>query len=334
MDIREIFKVFEEVALPASASPWDRCGVQVAGTLAETKTIALALDPTPDTIARALEKGAGCILTHHPLALHPRFLNAVDDYHRVASLLLGAKAWLYATHTSLDANPEGPAGWLARELGMDDVDILEPTLTIRPMAVLFDLSGGDPAALVALEAMDGVLDVSQDDSGEVMLVCRSNVWTSLRGRIGDLLGFSPVFMMAELSLPDHVYGLGFVGDLPQPMTWDAFSARLSSAVRRDFWTLAGTSPSLVQRVAYCTGSGSSLVSQAFAQGADVYITGEVKHHDAIAAPGCIIDVGHFCLEEEMMRRFAADLREHPALSSVTIEFLDGTDPQRVFTPAG
>lgn len=37
------------------------------------------------------------------------------------------------------------------------------------------------------------------------------------------------------------------------------------------------------KLALCAGSGGDLVGEALAQGADVFLTGEMRHHDALAA---------------------------------------------------
>ena len=105
---------------------------------------------------------------------------------------------------------------------------------------------------------------------------------------------------------------------------------LSGIVNREFWTVSGTTPQLVKKVAYCTGSGSDFAEKAFKLGADVYITGDVKYHSALDTTGCIIDVGHFSLEEEMMRQFALQLVDE--LSDIEIFFLPAQDPMRLVGP--
>ncbi|MDE5879325.1 MAG: Nif3-like dinuclear metal center hexameric protein, partial [Desulfovibrio sp.] len=67
-------------------------------------------------------------------------------------------------------------------------------------------------------------------------------------------------------------------------------------------TACGPVPERVERVAYCTGSGSSLWREALASGAQLFITGDVKYHTALETRIAILDVGHHSLEEEMMRR--------------------------------
>ena len=52
----------------------------------------------------------------------------------------------------------------------------------------------------------------------------------------------------------------------------------------------------IRRVALCAGSGGSFLPQVFAAGADAYITGDVKHNQAVDAANAgltLIDAGHY-----------------------------------------
>ncbi len=122
-------------------------------------------------------------------------------------------------------------------------------------------------------------------------------------------------------------GLGMVGTLKTPLVWDDFIARMQSLVPLDTATLCGPRPSMIHKIGYCTGSGSSLASRAFAKGADIFITGDVKYHAALDTTGPILDVGHFCLEEEMMKRLASQIQARLG-DEITVHFLPSTDPLR------
>lgn len=123
------------------------------------------------------------------------------------------------------------------------------------------------------------------------------------------------------------YGIGFVGELKKPLAWSDFIALLANFVSLDTATLCGSQPSMIHHVGYCTGSGSSLAPRAFAQGADIFITGDVKYHTALDTLGPILDVGHFSLEEEMIRRFALQLQAD-LTGQVDVIFLPSSDPLR------
>ncbi|MGJ3523468.1 Nif3-like dinuclear metal center hexameric protein [Nitratidesulfovibrio sp. D1] len=325
----EIINIIEKTAVPASAAQWDRSGMQVAGHDAEATALAVCLDPTPAAVAAALDLGADVILSHHPLVMTPRALDTLDDHHAVASAVLARGAWLYAAHTSLDANPEGPVGWLARELSLASPVVLEPTLRQERVTRCIVAAGAPSPRWVSLP---GVLACRVLGSAAV-LSCEAAAWPAIRAAIVSEApkDAAPAFLPAEPELPAQVFGFGLVGDLPEPIEFPAFARRLHELSGRAHCHVSGPVPTMVRRVGYCTGSGSSLADAAFALGADVFVTGDVKYHTALEARGCLLDVGHFALEEEMMRRFADGLRA--ALPGLPVHFLPSSDPLRLHLPA-
>ena len=119
--------------------------------------------------------------------------------------------------------------------------------------------------------------------------------------------------------PDAKEGLGRFGSLPEAMTLDAFAVHVKSVLGLDGVRVTGTRKR-VSTVALCTGSGASLIGDAMVSGADVYVTGDMKHHeamDAIAEGACIIDAGHWGTERIVVELL--ETRLMPALSQAGIE---------------
>ena len=282
MKVFDIIKIIENTAPPGIAAAWDASGVQVAAFRPEIAHLAVMLDPCPAAMRRAIDAGADFILAHHPLAMKPRFPNVPDSYFSALSLLISNNVWLYSAHTSLDANPRGPAFWLAHALGLRDLALLEPLPEFRADV-------GRPA--------------QNADAGRPA--------QSAGGRAADA---------------PSGYGFGFTGALPEPLAYDDFCARLAACLGKADWQACGPRPRRVSRLACCPGSGGGLVPDALCAGADVFITGDVKYHAALDARDSglrVLDVGHFVLEEEMMRRFADRLA---AELPVPVRFFAGSDP--------
>lgn len=262
MQFQELIGIIEDIAPLANAASWDTSGLQVAARRSEVTRLAVCLDPTPASVTHALQAQAHCVLSHHPLALKPTLPKRLDAYHETLRLLFQANVPLYAAHTSLDTNSNGPAAWLAEELQLRHRRVLEP--------------------LVAAPAADG-----------------------------------------HAPLPP---GYGLVGELPTPLRVRDIAACIAQHVPLPYATVCGTEPSSVSRLAYCTGSGASLLEAAQKAGAEVFITGDVKYHTALAADICLLDVGHHSLEEEMMRRMQVLLQQR--LPGVEVIFLPSSPPLR------
>jgi dinuclear metal center YbgI/SA1388 family protein len=338
MQIRELIAAVERTADPRRAASWDRSGVQIAGTLAACDRLAVALDPLPDTIEAALGWGAQCILTHHPLTLSPRLPDRVDDYHRVLAAVLGRGAWLYAAHTSLDVVTDGPAGWLADALELSDRRILEPAGTVPHLQARWQTLGNAAAGRAALAALPHRPGITALALGPDVLEAVFS--PAARGLVEQTLATAcpeaALLSLAEVLSPATPYGYGLVGALPGPLPFPELEKRLGGLLSRPFFTLAGDVPRQVAVLAYCPGSGADMAGRAFAAGADVYLTGDLKYHQALAVPRgrLVLDVGHFALEEAMMRRFAADLAATFGDTGPFVRYFSGNDPFSAHFPDG
>jgi len=160
------------------------------------------------------------------------------------------------------------------------------------------------------------------------VVCDETTWNAVADKIEFALNQRPLFYLRSLTAPRSDIGFGEVGDLPEPLAWNDFMGKVDGLVKRDALIISGPQPETVRRVAYCGGSGSSLIGHAASARADVFITGDMKYHPAVEAAICVIDAGHFSLEEEMMRRFGAELDKE--LDTVNVRFVEGVDPFRVY----
>lgn len=105
-------------------------------------------------------------------------------------------------------------------------------------------------------------------------------------------------------------GFGLVGNLPRPMGCEEFIAY----VKRQFSLKAmRTSKPIdipIERVAVCSGSGGSLVSDALASGAQAYICGDLTYHQFFAEKDFILlDIGHFESEIDIVDKLFSLLRE-------------------------
>ncbi len=72
----------------------------------------------------------------------------------------------------------------------------------------------------------------------------------------------------------------------------------------------------VEKVGLCTGAGAEFIPSAKAAGCDLFVTGDVKYHDARLARDLdlnVLDLGHFGSEKIFVNNMSAYLREHTSL---------------------
>lgn len=49
----------------------------------------------------------------------------------------------------------------------------------------------------------------------------------------------------------------------------------------------------LEKIAFCAGSGSDFIKEAFENGADALVTGDLKFHTALDSPIVVFDIGHY-----------------------------------------
>ena len=118
-------------------------------------------------------------------------------------------------------------------------------------------------------------------------------------------------------------GFGRMGTLPHIMTLRECAAFVRDSFGISRVRVFGDGDMEVEKAAICPGSGGSMIDAAVARKADVYITGDIDHHegiDAVAKGLAIIDAGHYGIEQIFVPYMKEYLkREIPGLLVYTKE---------------
>lgn len=131
--------------------------------------------------------------------------------------------------------------------------------------------------------------------------------------MAHILGMSDCRPLERSASGDETQGLGIVGNV-RPTPKLEFLRKVRDAFEvRDLRYSAQTPGIVVRKVALCGGSGGSLLKEALASGADVYLCGDLKYHDYTTYGSEILlaDIGHF--ESELCSRKILFRAIHEAL---------------------
>ncbi|MCL2789603.1 MAG: Nif3-like dinuclear metal center hexameric protein [Desulfobulbus sp.] len=155
-----------------------------------------------------------------------------------------------------------------------------------------------------------------------VIACHTNLDSIQNGvsdHLAQSLGLADVRPLApSRSGCDPMCGLGRIGAFPEPVDASTFLDRLRQVCAPPWILEAGIRPKRVTTVAVCGGSCSDLAEMAHNQGADVFVTAEVKHavaRWAVDAGLWLLDAGHFATEQPAMFVFCDMLRQHIAAHS-------------------
>ncbi len=132
------------------------------------------------------------------------------------------------------------------------------------------------------------------------------------------------------SLPGELPGgIARIGYLDRPVTFDEFISDVNAACGYEGLKIQGDSDREIRKVAVCTGAGGEYLYEAFRQGADAYVSGDIKHHDAQAAKDmgiCLIDAGHYGTEWQFVPNMAAKLHEDKRFTAELVRSAAMTNP--------
>lgn len=121
----DVVTAFHEIFPPVLAEKWDASGLVLGRKAAPVATVGFAVDATVATAAEAAERGAGLLITHHPLLLRgASFLPDTDYKGEVAHTLIEAHCGLLGAHTNVDVAPHGTNEVFMDLLGITDRQVL------------------------------------------------------------------------------------------------------------------------------------------------------------------------------------------------------------------
>ncbi len=344
--VADIINALEKWAPSSLAEDWDNSGLQVGSPQKKIKHLGLCLDLTPHTLEQAISKGIDCLLTHHPLIFKPLRNLSFDSWQtNLIRKLIKEDIALIAAHTNLDAAQNGVSEVLARLLNLK----IERALSPSPGASLFLVSVCLPKGYeeeirkLLLETGAGVRGAYKgcsfcvEGQGSFYPLAEAKPVFGERGKLNlvserKIEFITPAFLLPRIltlikerhpyeEVPidiiplkgrDFRFGLGRVGELPLSHTLHDLAKKVGEVLQTRDVFVVGELQRLVKKVAVCGGSGGELLKEALKQGVDVYITGEVKYHQAREAEAlglALISVGHFESEHVIISEMARFFRE-------------------------
>ncbi len=335
----------ETIAPTHLAAEWDNVGLLVGDETTDIKRALLCIDLTPAVLAEALAARCQCVLAYHPPLLKP-ISRLTAEVHPVMYQAARRGVAVYAFHTALDVVEGGTNDVLAHAVGLETSVPLEPTAEMQSKVVTFVTD--DAVGAVARAAFDagagriggyddcaffsdGLGTFRGDDSTspavgqagrreiveEIRLevvcpdACLADVLTAIRAKHPYE---TPAIDVYSIQPAEGNIGMGRIGHLPKPARLTTILARLKKALGiSKLQLIAPDGPAEdVSRVACAAGSCGSTWRAALAAGAECYVTGEMKHHDALAAKQAgltVACVGHSHSERKVLGALQSRLSE-------------------------
>lgn len=318
------------------AEEWDSVGLQLGDPASDVTRILVALDPLPEVVDEAVARGCQLLVTHHPLIF--KSLRQLTTHTTVGRLALTAARHglaLLAMHTNYDIADDGLNDLLAQKLGLKQVrplKVLERSALVKLVVFVPEshLAVVRQALFEHAYAIGNYRDCSFSALGEGTFTPQVGASPAI-GQVGALERVAEQrleLLLKHEQLPKaikalmavHPYeepaydcypllnegparGLGRIGSLSSAIELISFCELVREHLACRSVRLVGDPSREIRRVALCSGSGASVISDAVRAGADLLVTGDVKYHEARDAEACglaLIDAGHFATERLMV----------------------------------
>ena len=124
--VSHILNYLQTLAPPSMAESWDHVGLNCGHLGKEVRTLLVALDPFAAVCQEAADLHADLLVTHHALLWNPGFIADADAQGKNTLFLIEHGIAHINAHTNLDYAPGGVNDVLARRLGLQSVEVLDP----------------------------------------------------------------------------------------------------------------------------------------------------------------------------------------------------------------
>jgi dinuclear metal center YbgI/SA1388 family protein len=359
MQVSRVIEVLESIAPPEYAADWDNVGLLIGSPQWEAVPMLLTIDLTRAVLREALDGEFRMVVAYHPPIFEPlaRLTDATAGQRIALEAARGGVA-VYSPHTALDAAPGGVNDWIAEGLGTGDVRALEPQhvlpeseqcklVTFCPAEAIdrlrkalatvgagrigryelcsFEIvgtgtffGGADTSPRVGRKgALEHVEEVRLE------MVCPE---ASLALAVTTLREFHPyeeppIEIYRLQPRPQRGIGEGRRVVLDQKLSLAVIVERLkrSLGVKAVRVAVGEGAPRRYRTIGLCAGAGGPLRPSATEQGCELFVTGEMRHHDVLAAKaaGCtVVLAGHTSTERGYLRVLRKRLRA--ALPDATV----------------
>jgi dinuclear metal center YbgI/SA1388 family protein len=334
----------DQFAPPALAADWDNVGLLLGDGAAEVRRVLACLTVTPAVVAEAVAEKADLIVSHHPILFRgAKRLSTASADGRLLWPLARAGVAVYSPHTAFDNTAGGINDSLARRLGLTEVTALRPRDAERKCKVVVFVPDADLGKVsdAMFAAGAGVIGEYEHCSfrlagtGTFFGTEGTNPTVGAKGRREAVSEWRLEVVCPEAILPAvlqamraaHSYeepafdvyslkplpgpgGEGRVGVLPSAVPLKELAATVKRAISAGATQVIGDLDRPVRRVAIACGAAGEFLTDAVKATADVFLTGEMRFHEYLAAEAqgiALILPGHFATERPAVEELAARL---------------------------
>ena len=332
MKIKEVIRCLEQLAPIAYAESFDNVGLLVGDFDTEVTEILVTLDTLEIVVDEAIEKNCNLIVSFHPIVFDGlKKFNGTTYVQRVVEKAIKNDIAIYAIHTALDNAFNGVSDMMCSQLGLENRKVLIPQkgtvkklITYAPSKEagalrqeLFNAGAGTignyeqcsfsaegDGTFRAMEAANpsvGIVgEMHTEKEEQISVTFPKHLESAILKTLFACHSYEEVaYEITTLENNNQHIGMGMIGELPKAMEELDFLQQLKKKFHCGCVRYSALRGQPVKKVAVLGGSGSFAIGQAKRQGADVFVTADLKYHQFYEAEKTLLlaDIGHYESEQ-------------------------------------
>jgi dinuclear metal center YbgI/SA1388 family protein len=348
MKLADLIDAMERIAPTRYAESWDNVGLLAGDPTASISRGLLTIDYTPSVASEARAKRCDVVIAYHPPIFEA--IKRMTGSSLIFQAIRGGIA-IYSPHTALDVAEGGTNDMLADVIGLKKTTPLRlhagsPTqyklVTFLPIESVEKVSQaifaagagriGNYSSCGFRSEGDGTFfgesgtNPTIGQSGRLERASEIRLETVVPiARVGEVIAAlrashpyeEPAFDLNQLAAVPDSRGMGRIGSLARTSRRQLL-ARIKRGLGVNDLLVAGPTSGNIAKAAVCAGSCGGLLNDAIVAGAELFLTGEVRHHDALKAAVAgmtVVCALHSNSERPVLARLKARLqRELPKLT--------------------
>ena len=356
MKIKDIAAAIEKIVHLKLAQDWDNVGLLIGNPQANVNNILLAIDITQNVVAEAKRLKTDLIISYHPVIWDGLKQITADGSAGAVYNLIKAGIAVFSIHTALDVAIGGVNDGLAEIVGIRDAEPIgdyvdNPTGDNYKLVVFVPIESAAKISNAVFAAGAGAIGNYRNCSfgaegtgtflplkgakpaigkkGKLEKVPEIRFETIVpAGKLADCIAAmkkahpyeTPAFDVLKLYDTQSKFGLGRIGKVAPPVRIKQIIGKINKYTGAKAVGIVGDEKRLVKTAAVCAGSCGKIINSVIAAKADCYVTGELKHHQALAAQEAgltCICLSHTVSERFILKKFAKQLQKQ--IKQVTIK---------------
>jgi dinuclear metal center YbgI/SA1388 family protein len=338
MKINKIAAEVEKIAPLKLAQDWDNVGLLVGDPAKNVKNMLITIDVTAEVVAEAKKLKADMILSYHPVIWDGIKQVTTDGTGAVVYELIRAGICVYSIHTAFDVALGGINDSLAEMVGIVDAEPIGDFVSAGggrqyKLVTFVPVNDAGAVAEAIYAAGAGMIGnyshcgFQTKGIGTFLPLEGAKPAIGQQGRLEKVEEIkleavvpvdkvpavvqamrkahpyeTPAFDVFRHYDIESKFGLGRIGRLTESKPLSQIIEKTRKVTGAKAIGIVGPQNRTVETAAVCAGSCGKIINSVIAQKCDLYLTGELKHHHALAAKEAGLTC--ICLSHTVSERFA------------------------------